>query len=595
MPDPHNARRPRRARAADDPPGNGRVRIRRVGQGGGTFGGIDGLLRQVYLNRGAAGVGAGGLVELLPAATLLGIDAAAALLADRIQAGGRLLIVGDFDADGATGTAVGVLGLRGLGAADVEYLTPSRFEHGYGLSPAVVDAAAERRPDLLITVDNGIASLAGVERAREHGIPVLITDHHLPGAELPAAAAIVNPNQPGCGFASKHVAGVGVMFYLLAATRAVLRARGWFRAGRPEPNLAELLDLVALGTVADVVTLDANNRILVDQGLRRIRAGRCRHGLRALLEIAGARVERVTARDLGFAAAPRLNAAGRLEDMGIGVECLIADDPVRAMQLARRLHALNGERRDIEAAIRDEAELLIERLAAESDGAPLPAGLCLFGEDWHQGVIGIVAARVRERHNRPVIVFADGGDGRLKGSARSVDGLHVRDCIDAVDKRHPGLIERFGGHAMAAGLTLHRDGLETFRDAFAAEVRRALGDSPAERELLSDGELPGGLLTLATAEALRLAGPWGKGFAEPLFDGVFEITAARVIKEQHLKLRARAPGGLPIEAIGFFLAEHKAGLGQQARLAYRLDVNEYRGLRAPQLLLEHAEPAAGDG
>jgi single-stranded-DNA-specific exonuclease len=567
------------------------VRIRRIEPEAGSIGNLETLMRRLYANRGAPH-GAGGLAELLATSQLAGMDAAAELLADHIQAGGTLLIVGDFDADGATGTAVGVLGLRGLGATDVEYLTPSRFEHGYGLSPAVVDAAAERRPALLITVDNGIASLAGVARAREHGIPVLITDHHLPAAELPAAAAIVNPNQPGCSFPSKHLAGVGVMFYVLVATRAVLRRRGWFHAGRSEPNLAELLDLVALGTVADVVTLDPNNRILVDQGLRRIRAGRCRHGVRALLEIAGVRVERATARDLGFAAGPRLNAAGRLEDMGIGIECLIADDPVRAMQLARRLHALNSERRDIEAQMRDQAETLVERLVKTADAGPLPAGLCLFGEDWHQGVIGIVAARLRERHHRPVIVFADAGDGSLRGSARSVEGLHVRDCIDAVDKRHPGLIERFGGHAMAAGLTLPRDALEVFRDAFAAEVCRALGDTPVERELLSDGELPGALMNLPTAEALRLAGPWGKGFAEPLFDGLFEIVGARVVKDQHLKLRARAPGGMPLEAIGFGLAEHKSVLGQQARLAYRLDVNDYRGLRAPQLLLEHVEAAA---
>jgi len=593
MPVSHRDSRLHCAGSSTDGASSGRVRIRRLGQAS-AFASIDGLLRQVYLNRGAAGDGAGGLAELHPASALLGVDAAAERLADQIQRGGRLLIVGDYDADGATGTAVGVLGLRALGAECVEYLTPSRFEHGYGLCPAVVDAAAECRPDLLITVDNGIASLAGVARARELGIQVLITDHHLPGPELPEAAAIVNPNQPGCGFPSKHLAGVGVMFYLLAATRAVLRARGWFGPMRAEPSLAELLDLVALGTVADVVTLDANNRVLVDQGLRRIRAGRCRHGLRALLEIAGARVERVTARDLGFAAAPRLNAAGRLEDMGIGVECLIADDPVRAMQIARRLHALNGERREIETDMRDQAERLIERLAADTEGAPLPAGLCLFGEDWHQGVVGIVAARLRERHNRPVIVFADGGDGRLRGSARSVDGLHVRDCIDAVDKRHPGLIDRFGGHAMAAGLTLDREALETFRDAFADEVRQALGEAGAERELLSDGELPGGLLTLPTAEALRLAGPWGKGFTEPLFDGRFEITGARVIKDAHLKLRARPPGGVPLEAIGFHLAEYKAGLGQEARLAYRLDVNEYRGLRSPQLRLELVEPIAED-
>jgi single-stranded-DNA-specific exonuclease len=405
---------------------------------------------------------------------------------------------------------------------------------------------------------------------------------------LPAAAAIVNPNQPGCGFPSKHLAGVGVVFYLLVATRSELRRRGWFGAHRVEPNLAELLDLVALGTVADVVTLDANNRILVEQGLRRIRAGRCRPGLRALLEIAGVQVERATARDLGFCAGPRLNAAGRLEDMAAGIECLVADEPLVAMRLARRLNDLNRERRALTAEMSAEAELLVERLGAGAER--LPAGLSLFGADWHQGVVGIVAARVRERWNRPVIAFADGGDGMLKGSARSVEGVNVRDCIDAVDKRHPGLVERFGGHAMAAGLSLRREALETFQSAFAAEVARAMGDTPSERALVSDGELAAGLLTLPTAETLRIAAPWGKGFSEPLFDGFFELSAARVIKDRHLKLRARADAAPPLEAIGFGLAELKARAQGRVHLAYRLAVNEYRGLRSPQLLIEHLAP-----
>jgi single-stranded-DNA-specific exonuclease len=544
-------------------------------------------MHRLHAHRGDPARLPNALAHLLPGSSLLGLDAAAELIADCIDAGRRILVVGDFDADGATGSAVAILGLRALGATIVEHLTPSRFKHGYGLSPAVVDAALERRPELLITVDNGIASLAGVERAVALGMQVLITDHHLPGAELPAAAAIVNPNQPGCSFPSKHLAGVGVIFYLLAATRALLRRRGRFGGVRPEPNLAALLDLVALGTVADVVTLDRNNRILVEQGLRRIRAGHCRPGLRALLEISGCRLEHVTARDLGFSAGPRLNAAGRLDDMGIGVECLISDDPVRAMLLARRLHALNGERREIEFEMRDQAERIVAGLASAEP--PLPAGLCLFGADWHQGVIGIVAARVRERWHRPVIVFADAGGGQLRGSARSIDGLHIRDVIDAVDKRHPGLVGRFGGHAMAAGLSLPRAGLDAFREAFAQQVRRQLGDAPNVRELLSDGELAGAMLSLATADALRFGGPWGKGFGEPLFDGTFDISDVRIAADRHLKLRVRAADGLPIDAIGFNLAEQRGAVRERMHLAYRLDVNDYRGLRAVQLVVEHLQ------
>jgi single-stranded-DNA-specific exonuclease len=567
------------------------VRIRRFGEHATAPANLPALFHRLYAHRGDAEP-AVSLTELLPAAGLQGIDAAAAVLADQVQRGGRILIVGDYDADGATGSAVALLGLRALGAAHVDHLTPSRFQHGYGLGPAVADAAAERRPDLIVTVDNGIASHAGVARAAEHGIPVLITDHHLPGAELPAAAAIVNPNQPGCGFASKHVAGCGVMFYLLAATRAELLRRGWFAsgaaAGRSPPNLATLLDLVALGTVADVVTLDRNNRILVEQGLRRIRAGACRPGLRALLEIAGCRIEGVTARDLGFAAGPRLNAAGRLDDMGVGVECLTTDDPVRAMRLAQQLNGLNSERRELEHGILDEAVALVERDAAAS--GVLPAALCVYGAHWHEGVIGIVAARLRERWHRPTIVFADGADGLLRGSARSIEGLHIRDALDAVDKRRPDLIARFGGHAMAAGLTLPRQALGDFRRAFAAEVERELGGAPAVREILSDGELPAPLLTLGTAEALRRAGPWGKGFAEPVFDGVFAVAHKTIAADRHLKLRVRLGDAPPMDAIGFHLAEQRGVAGERVRLAYRLDINEYRGLKAPQLVFEHLEP-----
>jgi len=570
------------------------VRIRRLGEYATAPANLTALLTRLYAHRGDAAP-AVSLGELLPAAGLHGIDAAADLLSDQVQRGGRILIVGDYDADGATGSAVALLGLRALGATDVDHLTPSRFHHGYGLSPAVVDAAAERRPDLIVTVDNGIASHAGVERAGQHGIPVLITDHHLPGAELPAAAAVVNPNQPGCGFASKHVAGCGVMFYLLAATRAELARRGWFAAagapaGRTAPNLATLLDLVALGTVADVVQLDRNNRILVEQGLRRMRAGACRPGLRALLEVAGCRLAEVTARDLGFAAGPRLNAAGRLDDMSLGVECLTTDDPVRAMRLAQQLHALNGERRELEHGILDEATALVERIAA--DHGALPPALCVHGAHWHEGVIGIVAARIRERWHRPTIVFADAGNGELRGSARSIDGLHIRDALDAVDKHHPGLIARFGGHAMAAGLSLRPEVLPDFRAALAAEVERQLGGEPAVREILSDGELPPPLLTLHTADALRRAGPWGKGFTEPVFDGVFAVSHKAIAAERHLKLRVRLDGAPPLEAIGFHLAEHRGAVGEHVRLAYRLDINDYRGLRSPQLVFEHLEPVA---
>jgi single-stranded-DNA-specific exonuclease len=550
------------------------------------------LLSRLYAHRGVAETeeATPGLASLHPASAMLGIDRAVDLLARHIRSGGHVLVVADYDADGATGGALAVRGLRALGAAKVSYLVPSRFAFGYGLSPAVVDAAAPSRPDLLITVDNGIASITGVARAAELGIPVLVTDHHLPGERLPDAAAVINPNQPGCPFPSKHLAGVGVVFYLLAAVRTHLREQQWFGPRRPEPNLAELLDLVALGTVADVVTLDRNNRILVEQGLRRIRAGRCCAGVRALLTIAGRDPSRVTASDLGFFAAPRLNAAGRIEEMSLGVECLLADDPQTAETLAQSLNALNGRRREIEFGMREEAESYVAGLGL--DGSTPAPGLCLFGEGWHQGVSGIVAARIRERYHRPVIVFAPGGEGLLRGSARSIEGVHIRDVIANVDRLEPGLIERFGGHAMAAGLSLRPEALPRFREAFAEAVREVLGDSPPQPEVRSDGALPTRLMTLETAETLRMAGPWGKDFPEPRFDGAFEVLSARVVGERHLKLRVAAPesGDTPIEAIGFNLGEQLPETGGKIRLAYRLDVNDYRGTRSAQLVLDHLEP-----
>jgi len=552
------------------------------------------LLRRLYRTRGVSSADGCNLPlsALHSASGLTDIDLAADLLAELIRSGGSILVVGDYDADGATGSALALLGLKACGAARVSYLVPSRFAFGYGLCPGVVDAAAAARPDLILTVDNGIASLFGVRRANELGIRVLVTDHHLPGDELPAAAAIVNPNRPGDGFPSKHLAGVGVVFYLLAALRTRLRGLGWFRADRPEPNLAGFLDLVALGTVADVVTLDQNNRILVEQGLRRIRAGRCRPGVTALLMAAGRDPKRATARDLAFAAAPRLNAAGRLTEMSLGVECLLTEDPGRAAAMARDLDILNRRRREIEDEMKEQAEVALANMRLDESG--LPPALCLFEPGWHQGVVGVLAARVRERYGRPVIAFAEADDGLLRGSARSIEALHVRDLIDAVDRRHPGLIERFGGHAMAAGLTLRSSALEAFNDAFVAEVRREVGDRPQALEILSDGELSHRDLNLSSARALRDGGPWGKGFPEPLFDGPFAVLERRVVGGQHLKLRLRPEGAppaggrtaAPMDAIGFRLGGHLGGPGDRAHLAYRLDVNEYRGALSAQLIVE---------
>lgn len=545
------------------------------------------VLSKIYSARGVTQAEAldHSLTQLLSYRGLMGIDGAVSVLVDALHADAKVLIVGDFDADGATASALGVLGLRALGFSSVDYLVPNRFEFGYGLTPEIVDVARERDPQVLVTVDNGISSLAGVRAARDAGIDVVVTDHHLPGAELPAATAIVNPNQPGCAFPSKVLAGVGVMFYLLAALRAQLDADGWFQSARAAPpNLASFLDLVALGTVADVVALDHNNRVFVEQGLRRIRAGRCRPGITALLEVGRRSSQRAVASDLGFAVGPRLNAAGRLTDMSFGIECLLENDANRAREMAVELDALNRERRDIEAQMQREALSYVAGL----DDRCLPHGLCVFEEDWHAGVVGIVAARVRERFHRPVVAFARDADNNLKGSARSIAGLHIRDALDAVSVREPGLIVRFGGHAMAAGLTIPGDALARFRDAFDAVLKQWLSEEQLEGVLLSDGELAAEFMTLDVARVLRDGGPWGQGFPEPVFDGEFDVLSRRVVGERHLKLRLRrVDDANAFDAIAFNMDDESWPPSRvRVHLAYRLDVNEYRAMESAQMVVE---------
>ncbi len=524
---------------------------------------------------------------------LLGIAQAVELLTQALRDQKRFLIIADFDADGATSCALSVRALRAMGASHVDYLVPNRFEYGYGLTPEIVAVAAERKPDVLITVDNGISSVEGVRAAQKHGMKVIITDHHLAGAELPPADAIVNPNQPGDTFPSKALAGVGVAFYVMLALRAQLRATHWFaEQGIAEPNLAKLLDLVALGTIADVVPLDSNNRILVSQGLARIRAGQCCPGIRAIAEVGSREIARLSGTDLGFVVAPRLNAAGRLTDMSLGIECLLTDDPARASELARSLDQLNRERREIERDMREQAVAAIATLQLESD---LPRGLCLFDESWHQGVIGIVAARVRERTHRPVIAFAPANGTEIKGSARSVAGLHIRDALDAIATRYPTLLHKFGGHAMAAGLTLERANLSEFTSAFDDEVSRWLSDGDLYGTILSDGELAATDFTLELAETLRIGGPWGSAFPEPIFDGVFDVLEHRIVGEKHLKLVLRSSGGgRPLQAIAFGAAGAQPAKGVRIQVAFKLDVNEYQGQRSVQLVVEHLEPVAKD-
>ncbi len=542
--------------------------------------GVHPLLARLYASRGVTDKAELDyeLKSLLPPARLTHASDAAHILADAIEAGARLLIIGDYDCDGATATAVGVRALKMLGA-DVDFLLPDRFKLGYGLSPEIVDLAAQASPDLIITVDNGIASIEGVDRARQLGIATLITDHHLPGESLPAADCIVNPNQPGCDFPSKCIAGVGVMFYVMLALRAELRERGFF-ADRPEPNFASLLDLVALGTVADVVRLDRNNRILVSQGLKRMRAGQLQPGLAALFKAAGRDPKKATATDLGFILGPRLNAAGRLADMRLGVECLLTEDASRALQIAQQLDALNRERREIESGMQEQALLLLESLAAD-DAAP---GIALFDESWHEGVVGILASRIKDKLHRPVFAFAPGEGGIAKGSGHSIPGLHLRDALDLVAKRAPGLLLRFGGHAMAAGVTVNAENFEKFRDLFAEIAGELLAPADLTRTLETDGALEGGYISLETARLLENE-VWGQGFPAPLFLDEFEVEQQRVLKEKHLKLRLRK-GNARYDAIQFNFATPP---GNRTRAAYRLAINEYMGVETPQLMVEHLE------
>ncbi|KDM90465.1 single-stranded-DNA-specific exonuclease RecJ [Photobacterium galatheae] len=551
------------------------------------------LLKRIYASRGLRTDtdlerGARGLHSY---DQLNGIDAAVRLLVQALREHQRIIIVGDFDADGATSSALSVLALRQLGCRNVDYLVPNRFDDGYGLSPEVVAQAEARGAEMIMTVDNGVSSVAGVAAAKEKGIQVLVTDHHLPGEVLPAADAIVNPNLHQCDFPSKALCGVGVAFYLMLALRAELRRLNWFtEQGIPEPNLAGLLDLVALGTVADVVALDGNNRILVHQGLQRIRAGQCRPGIRALIEVANRDASRLVASDLGFALGPRINAAGRLDDMSFGVELLLCEDMQAARQMAVELDGLNQTRKEIEQGMKEEALAICERL--QFNQKDMPYGLALYQADWHQGVIGILASRIKELYHRPVIAFASAGEGEMKGSCRSIPGLHMRDVLDRIDTRHPGMILKFGGHAMAAGLTLKTAQFEAFNAAFDQAVREELDESALRGVLLTDGELAAREMNLETAELLRGAGPWGQQFPEPSFDGRFRLLQQRLVGSKHLKMILEpVGGGSMIDAIAFNIDVRRwpDASVQQVDLVYRLDVNEFRGNRSVQLMVEHLE------
>jgi len=559
----------------------------------GLSGRLHPVLQRVYSARGVRSEAEldQSLVRLLPVGTLEGIPAAAELLCRHRL--GRVLVVGDFDADGATSCALVVRALRGCGFAHVDFLVPNRFEFGYGLTPEIVALAATRSPSLIVTVDNGISSHAGVAAARARGIDVLITDHHLPAASLPDANVIVNPNLAGSRFASRCLAGVGVAFYVMAALRRTLERAGLTNPSMP--GVAELLDLVALGTVADVVPLDANNRVLVAQGLRRIRAGRCVPGIRALLALAERSSTDLTAADLAFGVAPRLNAAGRIDDMTIGVRCLLADEAAGAHALAVRLDELNEERRSIEARMQQEALAAVRQLEGSVTGATVQrSGVCLFHESWHQGVVGLVASRVKERVRCPVIAFAAADAASLRGSARSIAGIHIRDVLDSIATLHPGLIHRFGGHAMAAGLTLERARLDEFARAFDAEVARWLPGAGARDAVETDGELSVEEIALPTAEALRAGGPWGQAFPEPSFDGLFSVRSARVIGDRHLKMWVELPrSGRSFDAIAFNQLADGAPFTPpegDMQLVYRLEVNEYQGERRLQLLIDHLLP-----
>ncbi|MER3240853.1 single-stranded-DNA-specific exonuclease RecJ [Salmonella enterica subsp. enterica serovar Derby] len=552
------------------------------------------LLRRLYASRGVRSAREleRSVKGMLPWQQLSGIDNAVEILYNAFREGTRIIVVGDFDADGATSTALSVLGMRALGCDNISYLVPNRFEDGYGLSPEVVDQAKARGAQLIVTVDNGISSHAGVAHAKTLGIPVIVTDHHLPGDTLPEAEAIINPNLRDCEFPSKSLAGVGVAFYLMLALRTFLRDKGWFdERNIAPPNLAELLDLVALGTVADVVPLDANNRILTWQGLSRIRAGKCRPGIKALLEISNRDPQQLAASDLGFALGPRLNAAGRLDDMSVGVALLLCDNLGEARVLASELDALNQTRKEIEQGMQAEALTLCEKLERSSE--TLPGGLAMYHPEWHQGVVGILASRIKERFHRPVIAFAPAGDGTLKGSGRSIQGLHMRDALERLDTLYPDLMIKFGGHAMAAGLSLEEHKFEQFQQRFGELVTEWLDPALLQGEVISDGPLSAAEMSMEVAQLLRDAGPWGQMFPEPLFDGRFRLLQQRLVGERHLKVMVEPVGGGPLlDGIAFNIDTTcwpDNGV-REVELAYKLDINEFRGNRSLQIIIDDIWP-----
>lgn len=546
-------------------------------------------LKQIYADRGVENAEqlSRSAKTLLHYEQLQGIDQAVALLVEAIKQQKKIIVVGDFDADGATSTALSILSLRSMGIKNCDYLVPNRFDFGYGLSPEIVEVAATQQAEVLITVDNGISCLAGVDKAKSLGMTVIITDHHLAAEILPKADAIVNPNQPGCDFLSKNLAGVGVAFYLMLALRAKLKSIGWFEQQQlAMPNLADYLDLVALGTVADVVPLDENNRILVHQGLQRIRSDKCRPGIQAMLEVAGRDKSRLVASDLGFTVGPRLNAAGRLDDMAMGIECLLTDDSGKARQIAVQLDSLNRERREIESSMQQEAVQALESLNIEA--SKLPFGLVLYQPDYHQGVIGILAGRIKDKYYRPTIAFAHQDDETLKGSARSIPGLHIRDLLEELNNRYPDIIGKFGGHAMAAGLSLPVKNLAAFEQVFNQIAEESLKDKPLAGELITDGELQTADFSLVFAQTLKNAGPWGQGFPEPMFDGEFQLMDQKLVGSKHLKMMVKHESGLLIDAIAFNvdLEVWPNPRCTLVNLAYKLDINEFRGRTSLQLMVE---------
>lgn len=553
------------------------------------------LLKRIYAARGVTSSSAltSTLSALLPFSSLLGIEAATKRLHQALQNQERIMVIGDFDADGATSTALAVSALRAMGAKMVDFLVPNRFVFGYGLTPELVEFAAQQAPQLIITVDNGISSIEGVEAAKLRGIDVIITDHHLAGETLPEAVAIVNPNQPGDLFPSKALAGVGVIFYVMLALRRQLQDSGWFEAqALPLPNMAQYLDLVALGTVADVVPLDQNNRILVHQGLLRIREGQCRPGISALIEISNRTTKQLRASDLGFAIAPRLNAAGRLDDMSIGIACLLSQTKEEAEALAFKLDTLNEERKQIEQEMKTQAFTVLDTLTSRLKTQALPAGLCLMDESWHQGVIGILAGRLKEHYHRPVIIFAKVSEGELKASARSITEVNVRDVLANIDKDHPGLITKFGGHAMAAGVSLPLANFKKFKTYFEAEVGRWISIDDLQGKMWTDGQLSSQELTLETARTLEKAGPWGQQFPEPWFEGTFFIVQQRLVGQRHLKFVLKSLDGKEtLDAIAFNvdLERWPNYRATHLKLVYALDINVYQGVSRLQLIIHYFE------